>query len=99
MAAAIPSTSPKETNDVKATGHALRPDTRARNALPEGRAGLGRTHRFGARPSQKLEADGLRLPDHHPGLLSCARLAVGPPPRRALGGGVRQHTAAGRVGK
>ena len=51
-----------ERNDhVQTTLRPLRPHARARDALPDGRPGLGRAHRLGACPGQELAADGLRL--------------------------------------
>src|SRR3546814_972341 len=62
MAAALPSTSPKATADhVQTTIDPLRQDTRARDALPEGRPDLGRPDRLGPRPGEELAARGVRL--------------------------------------
>ena len=53
---------PREGTDVQATIRALRSLATAGDALPEGGAGLGRAHRLGPRPGQKLAADGVRMP-------------------------------------
>ena len=60
----------------RTTFRPLRPHARAGNALSEGRASLGRTHRLGPRPGQELAADGVWLADPVGGLASGARLAI-----------------------
>src|SRR5579884_4562222 len=90
MAAAAPSTTPGETNEVQATLHALRQGTRARDALPARRAGLGRAHRLGARAGEELAPHGVRLPVPVRWICRSACLAVGARHRRALGGAGRQ---------
>src|SRR6516225_11190224 len=52
---------PREGTDVQAAIGALRQHAAARDALPEGNAGLGRAHWLGACPSQELAADGVRM--------------------------------------
>src|SRR3546814_7450564 len=76
MAAALPSTSPKATADhVQTTIDPLRQDTRARDALPEGRPDLGRPDRLGPRPGEELAARGVRLASARRRLRGRARLA------------------------
>src|SRR3546814_12071237 len=90
MAAALPSTSPKATADhVQTTIDPLRQDTRARDALPEGRPDLGRPDRLGPRPGEELAARGVRLASARRRLRGRARLAVGARHPRALGGAGR----------
>src|SRR3546814_12300136 len=63
MVAAPPSTSPKVTahEPLQTALRSLWEIARTRNALSEGRPGLGRTDRFGPRTGQKLAHHGLRL--------------------------------------
>src|SRR5690349_14326286 len=62
-APALPSTSLKVTahEPVSTTRHALRQDPATRDALSEGRAGLGRAYRLRPRAGKELAANGLRL--------------------------------------
>src|SRR3954451_21263638 len=64
---------------------ALRPHARTRDALPESRAGLGRTHRRRACSGEELAADGLRIADPIGGVCLSAGVAI--PPRRRRGAG------------
>src|SRR3546814_5075716 len=76
MAAALPSTSPKATADhVQTTIDPLRQDTRARDALPEGRPDLGRPDRLGPRPGEELAARGVRSEEHTYELQSLMRIS------------------------
>src|SRR6185369_1165421 len=86
MEEAPPSISRKESSDVQATIRSLWPHTRARNALSESGASLGRPHRFGARAGEKLAADGLWFPDPIGRARSRYCLAIDPRYRYALGG-------------
>ena len=70
--------------DVPPPERALRHHPRAGDAVPEGRAGLGRAHRLGARPGPQLAADGARLPGAGGGLGRGAGLAIDTRQRRAL---------------
>ena len=67
----------------------LRPHARARDALSEGRTGLGRAHRLGTRPGQELAAHGVRFADPVGGLGAQPRLAIGARHHHALGGAGR----------
>ena len=60
---APPSISPKEGSDVQTTIRSLWPHARARNALSESGASVGRAHRLGAGAGQKLATDGLWFSD------------------------------------
>ena len=74
--AALPSICPKRNADVQTIFRSLRPHARARDPLSKGGAGLGRTHRIGARSGEKLAIDGIRLPDPFGGLCQRPRWAI-----------------------
>src|ERR1700682_1504404 len=61
VVAVLPSIFPKGSVDVQTTFRAIRPNARARNALSEGCAGLGRAYRFSADSGQQLAVDGVRV--------------------------------------
>src|ERR1700681_2208663 len=86
VVAVLPSIFPKGSVDVQTTFRAIRPNARARNALSEGGASLGRAYRFSADPGQQLAVDGVRLPAAV--RRSCFRvgLAIDPWDRDAVGG-------------
>src|SRR3954447_26768952 len=64
---------------------ALRPHARTRDALPESRAGLGRTHRCCACSGEELAIDGLRIADPVGGFVLRAGLAIAERHGRAVG--------------
>src|SRR5712692_2600060 len=61
VVAALPSIFPKASVDVQTTFRAIRPNARARNALSEGSASLGRAYRVSAGSGQQLAVNGVRL--------------------------------------
>src|SRR5579863_4133540 len=89
LVAAPPSICPMEGTDVQATIRALRSHAGACDSLPESGAGLGRAHRLGPRPGQKLEADGIRMPVPVGRTRRKPRLAVHPGHDHAVGGASR----------
>src|SRR5690606_41154267 len=97
-----PSTFPKVTahEHLQTTRNSLRQITRTRDALPEGRAGVGRAHRLCPRAGKELAAHGLRLPDPFGLLRLGAGLAVGARDLGALGcsGRLSRAGAARRAG-
>src|SRR5690625_4395071 len=82
-----PSTFPKVTahEHLQTTSNPLRQIAGTRDALSEGRAGMGRAYRLGPRAGEELAADGLRFPDPFGGLRLGAGLAVRTRDRGALG--------------
>src|ERR1700681_1448556 len=89
VVAVLPSIFPKASVDVQTTFRAIRPNARARNALSEGSAGLGRAYRFSADSGQQLAADGVRLSAAIRRSRFRPRLAVNPRHGYAVGGGGR----------
>src|SRR4030081_1444651 len=90
---ALPSIFPKVSADVQTTFRAVRPNARARDALSEGCASLGRAYRFSPDPGEQLAVDGVRL--FAAVRRSCfrARLAVNPRNSDAVGGAGRTPRA------
>src|SRR3977135_2552871 len=86
---ALPSIFPKAGIDVPTTFRAIRPNARARDALSEGSASLGRAHRFSADSGQQLAVDGVRLSAAIGRPCFCARLAIPPRHGDAVGGSGR----------
>src|SRR5882672_5518464 len=80
---------PMEGTDVQATIRELRSRAGAGDALSEGGAGLGRPHRLGPRPGQKLAVDGIRMLVTVGRACRKPRLAVHPGYHHAVGGGSR----------
>src|SRR5438270_9001807 len=76
---------PMEGTDVQATIRALRSHAGAGDALPEGGSNLGRAHRLGPCPGQKLAADGIRMLVAVRRACSKPRLAVHPGHDHAVG--------------
>src|SRR5450755_3392548 len=89
VGAALPSIFPKVSADVQTTFRPIWPNARARNAVSESSAGLGRAYRFGADPGQQLAIDGVRLSAAIRRPRCWADLAVGP----------RHGDAVGRSGR
>src|SRR6202051_1627739 len=61
VVAALRSIFPKVSADVQTTFRAVRPNARARDALSEGGASLGRADRFSADSGRQLALDGVWL--------------------------------------
>src|SRR5260370_27267098 len=61
VVAGLPSIFRRVSADVQTVFRAIRPNAGARNAVSEGRAGLGRADRISAGSGQQLAVDGLRL--------------------------------------
>src|SRR6266404_8366002 len=89
VVAALPSIFRRVSADVQTVFRAIRPNAGARNAVSEGRAGLGRADRIGAGSGQQLAVDGLRLSAAIRRSRFWARLAVSPRNGYAVGGSGR----------
>src|SRR5690554_6277226 len=86
-----PSTFPKVTahEHLQTTSNPLRQIAGTRDALSEGRAGMGRAYRLGPRAGEELAAHGFRLPDPFGRLRLGAGVAIGARDRGAVGGASR----------
>src|SRR5690606_23723727 len=86
-----PSIFPKVTahDHLQTTNNSLRQIAGTRDALSEGRAGMGRAYRLGPCAGPELAAHGFRLPDPVGRLRRGACLAVGARNRGAVGGAGR----------
>src|SRR5450631_3259778 len=86
VGAALPAIFPKVSADVQTTFRPIWPNARARNAVSEGGASLGRAYRFSADSGQQLAVDGVRLSLTIRRPRFRARLAIHPWHRDAVGG-------------
>src|SRR5690554_6178044 len=86
-----PSTFPKVTahEHLQTTSNPLRQIARTRDALSEGRAGMGRAHRLGPRAGEELAPHGVRFADTVSRLRLGADLAVRTRDGGAVGGAGR----------